>query len=206
MSLSNEGHNSNKCHEIAYIWQKDKERRTWYLHCLVDDSGFLQQVLRYLRSDHRSSAGELHLQVLAKAAGVVIDDGAGVPKSLHQAVDQQDLLLERPIVGLNKASFQVSDWESNIVEVIILLSRNDAWIPVMCLSIPVFPIKSDTAFFYIKEWNKKCQTWIEFSIKLQMMTGISCSVTQTDYRMFILDTELAGGAGQDTQLLHNSKL
>ncbi len=64
----------------------------------MDDPGFLQQVLRYLRSDHRSSTGKLHFQVLAKAAGVVIDDGAGVAKSLHQVVDQQDLLLERPII------------------------------------------------------------------------------------------------------------
>lgn len=86
-----------------------------YLHCLVDDPGFLQQVLRYLRSDHRSPAGELHLQVFPEAAGVVIDDGAGVSKSLHQAVDQQDLLLERPIVGLNKILFQLSDWKINTV-------------------------------------------------------------------------------------------
>lgn len=72
------------------------------VHGLVDDSGLLQQVLGYLRSDHRPSAGELHLQVLPEAAGVVVDDGAGVSEGLHQAVDQQDLLLERPIVGLNK--------------------------------------------------------------------------------------------------------
>lgn len=92
----------------------------------MDDSGFLQQVLRYLRSDHCSSTGELHLQVFAKAAGVVIDDGAGVPKSLHEAVDQQDLLLERPIIGLNKTSFQLCHWEINIVEVISLLLTDDA--------------------------------------------------------------------------------
>lgn len=68
----------------------------------MDDSRFLQQVLGYLRSDHCSSTSKFHLQVFAKAARVVIDDGAGVPESLHQAVDQQDLLLERPIIGLNK--------------------------------------------------------------------------------------------------------
>lgn len=79
-----------------------QRRRKGYLHCLVDDSRFLQQVLGYLGSDHRSSASELHLQVFTKAAGVVIDDGASVPESLHQAVDQQDLLLERPIIGLRK--------------------------------------------------------------------------------------------------------
>lgn len=68
----------------------------------MDDSGFLQQVLRYLGSDHRPSTAELHLQVFAKAAGVVIDDSASVPESLHQAVDQQDLLLERPIISLRR--------------------------------------------------------------------------------------------------------
>lgn len=82
-------------------------RRKWCLHRLVDDPGFLQQVLWDLRSNHRSAVSKLHLQVFPKAAGVVIDDGAGVPKGLHQTVDQQDFLLERPIVGLNKTAFQV---------------------------------------------------------------------------------------------------
>lgn len=82
----------------------------------MDDSGLLQQVLGHLRSDHRPPAGELHLQVLAEAAGVVIDDGAGVPESLHQAVDQQDLLLQRPIVGLQskKKSTSVKRWCMNL--------------------------------------------------------------------------------------------
>lgn len=109
---------------VAYIRQKDRKRqRKWYLHCLVDDSGFLQQVLRYLRSDHSSPAGELHLQVLPEAAGVVVDDGAGVSECFHQAVDQQDLLLERPVIGLDKTLFQLSNWETSVVEVIIILSR-----------------------------------------------------------------------------------
>ena len=75
----------------------------------MDDSGFLQQVLGYLRSDHSPPAGELHLQVLPEAAGVVVDDGAGVSERLHQAVDQQDLLLERPVIGLEDTLF----WFSN---------------------------------------------------------------------------------------------
>lgn len=78
-----------------------------YLHRLVDDPGFLQQVLGYLRSGHRPAVGELHLQVFAEAAGVVIDDSAGVSKSLHQTVDQQDFLLECMVVGLYKTLFQV---------------------------------------------------------------------------------------------------
>lgn len=77
-----------------------------YLHGLVDDSGFLQQILAYLCPDHRSPAGELHLQVLSEAAGVVVDGGAGVSERLHQAVDQQDFLLERPVVGLKNKKIQ----------------------------------------------------------------------------------------------------
>lgn len=72
-----------------------------HLHCLVDDPGLLQQVLGDLGAHHRPATRELHLQVFAKAAGVLVDDGAGVAEGLHQAVDQQDLLLERPIVGLS---------------------------------------------------------------------------------------------------------
>lgn len=68
----------------------------------MNDAGLLQQVLRYLSSHHCSSIGELHLQVFAEAAGVSVDDGAGVPKRLHQAVDQQDLLLQRATIGLNR--------------------------------------------------------------------------------------------------------
>lgn len=67
----------------------------------MDDARFLQQVLGYLGADHGSAAGELHFQVLSEAAGVVVDDGASVPESLHQAVDQQDFLLEGPVVGLD---------------------------------------------------------------------------------------------------------
>lgn len=82
--------------------------RKWYLHRLVDNSGFFQQILGYLCSDHCSTTVELHFQVLAEAAGVVIDDSAGISKCLHQAVDQQDLLLECPVIGLNKISFHFS--------------------------------------------------------------------------------------------------
>lgn len=92
----------------------------------MDDSGFLQQVLGDLRSGHCSPVGELHLQVLAEAAGVVVNDGAGVSESLHQAVDQQDLLLERPIIGLNKNIIPVSNREINTAEAIPLMSGNDA--------------------------------------------------------------------------------
>lgn len=92
----------------------------------MDDSGFLQQVLGDLRSGHRSPVRELHLQVLAEAAGVVVNDGAGVSESLHQAVDQQDLLLERPIIGLNKNIIPVSNREINTAEAITLMSGNDA--------------------------------------------------------------------------------
>lgn len=66
----------------------------------MDDTRFLQQVLGYLGADHGSTTGELHLQVLPEAAGVVVDDSASVPEGLHQVVDQQDLLLEGLIVGL----------------------------------------------------------------------------------------------------------
>lgn len=66
----------------------------------MDDARLLQQVLGHLGADHGPAAGELHFQVLPEAAGVVVDDGASVPESLHQAVDQQDLLLEGPVVGL----------------------------------------------------------------------------------------------------------
>ena len=89
--------------KVSYIRQRTQTgRRRWYLHGLVDDPGFLQQVLGDLRPHHRPSNGELHLQVFAEAAGVVVDGGACVSKSLHQAVDQQDLLLERPVIGLKK--------------------------------------------------------------------------------------------------------
>lgn len=71
-----------------------------YLHSLVDDPGFLQEILGYLGAHHRPSSGELHFQVLAEATGVVVDGRAGVSESLHQAVDQQDLLLEGLVVGL----------------------------------------------------------------------------------------------------------
>ena len=75
----------------------------------MDDSGFLQQILRYLGSDHRSPAGELHLQVLAEAAGVVVDGRAGVSKRLDQVVDQQDFLLQRPVVGLKQNAIPRSE-------------------------------------------------------------------------------------------------
>lgn len=71
-----------------------------HLHCLVDDPGLLQQVLGDLGPYHRPATRELHLQVFAKATGVLVDDGAGVAEGLHQAVDQKDFLLESPVVSL----------------------------------------------------------------------------------------------------------
>lgn len=147
---------------LLTLYNNYKEWRKWYLHCLVDDPGFLQQVLGYLRSDHCSSAGELHLQVLAKAAGVIIDDGAGVSKCFHQAVNKKDLLLECLIIGLNKTLCRISNWEINIVEVIMLLSTNGACISAMCLSIHVISIISVTAtvYFIPPLWIKSELKWI----------------------------------------------
>lgn len=67
---------------------------------LFDDPGLLQQVLRDLGADDRPGGCELHLQVLAKAAGVVVYSRAGVSEGLHQRVDLQDFLTQRAIVGL----------------------------------------------------------------------------------------------------------
>lgn len=58
------------------------------LRGLMDDAGFLQEVFWDLRSDNGPPAGKLHLQVFPEAAGVVVDSGACVPKSLHQVIDQ----------------------------------------------------------------------------------------------------------------------
>lgn len=66
----------------------------------MNDTRLLQQVLRDLSPHHRSAAGELHLQVLPKATGVVIDDGAGIAKGFHQIIYQNDLLLQGAIIGL----------------------------------------------------------------------------------------------------------
>lgn len=68
---------------IAYIKKSKK-----HLHCLMDDSRFLQQVLGYLRSHHRPATCELHLQVFAEATRVLIDDSASVSESFHKIVDQ----------------------------------------------------------------------------------------------------------------------
>lgn len=71
-----------------------------HIHRLLNDPGFLQQVLGDLGPDDRSSGRELHLQVFAEAAGVVIDSRAGVPEGLNEGVHLQDLLTQRPIVCL----------------------------------------------------------------------------------------------------------
>lgn len=54
----------------------------------MNDSRFLQQVLGYLRSHHRPTTCELHLQVFAEATRVLIDDGASVSEGFHKVVDQ----------------------------------------------------------------------------------------------------------------------
>lgn len=74
------------------------------LHCLFDDPGLLQQVLGDLGADDRPSGRELHLQVLAKAAGVVVYGRAGVSEGFDQRVDLQDFLTQRAIVGLRTAN------------------------------------------------------------------------------------------------------
>lgn len=58
----------------------------------MNDSGFLQQVFEDLSSHHRSSARELHLQIFPEAAGVIVDDRAGVSERFHEVVHEQDLL------------------------------------------------------------------------------------------------------------------
>lgn len=57
-----------------------------HIHSLFDDPRLLQQVLGYLGPDDRSSECELHLQVFAEAAGVVIDCSAGVSEGLYKRV------------------------------------------------------------------------------------------------------------------------
>lgn len=69
---------------------------------MVDDPGLLQQIIRDLSAHHCPTTGELHLEVLPKATGVIIDHSAGISKCLYQTVDQQNLLLEGPIVGLKR--------------------------------------------------------------------------------------------------------
>lgn len=71
-----------------------------HVRSLFDDPRLLKQVLGYLGPDDRSSGRELHLQVFAEAAGVVIDGCAGVSKGLYERVHLQDLLTQRPIVCL----------------------------------------------------------------------------------------------------------
>lgn len=74
-----------------------------HIRGLFDDPRLLQQVLGYLGPDDRSGGREFHLQVLAKAAGVVVYCRAGVSEGLDQRVDLQDLLAQRAIVGLRAA-------------------------------------------------------------------------------------------------------
>lgn len=69
---------------------------------LFDDPGLLKQVLRDLGAHDSAGGGELHLQVLAEAAGVVIDGGAGIPKGLQQRVHLKDLLPQCAVVGLSQ--------------------------------------------------------------------------------------------------------
>lgn len=69
-------------------------------HSLVNNAGFLQQVLGDLSSHHRSSTRELHLQIFPKAAGVIVDGRAGVSKRFDEVVHEQDFLLESPVVCL----------------------------------------------------------------------------------------------------------
>lgn len=128
-----------------------------YLHCLVDDSGFLQQILRYLCSNYRSATGELHLQVFAEAAGVVVDGGAGITECLHQTVDQQDFLLERSIIGLKKekrkhdaTSVQQKSWHSYFWTHLLLAGTK----------------------------LKQTEIRIFLSVKLQIMSGTSWSVNR----------------------------
>lgn len=76
--------------------------RSAHSHGLVDDAGLLQEVFRYLSAHHCAPTRELHFEILPEAAGVVVDDGAGVTEGLHQVVHQQDLLLEGSVVCLQK--------------------------------------------------------------------------------------------------------
>lgn len=82
----------------------DQSRPEQHIRGLFDDPGLLQQVLGYLGPDHGSSGRELHLQVFAEAAGVVVDGCAGVSEGLHKGVDLQDLLTQRPVVCLGAAT------------------------------------------------------------------------------------------------------
>lgn len=75
-----------------------------HIHSLLDDPRLLQQVFGYLCPDDRSSGCELHLQVFAEAAGVVIDSCAGVSEGLYERVHLQYLLTQRPIVCLRAST------------------------------------------------------------------------------------------------------
>lgn len=75
-----------------------------HIRGLFDDPRLLQQVLGYLGPDDGSGGRELHLQVFAEAAGVVIDGCAGITEGLDERVDLQDLLTQRPVVGLRESS------------------------------------------------------------------------------------------------------
>lgn len=91
---------SRKCDQGNSSRFKPEQR----IRGLFDDPRLLQQVLGYLGPDDGSGGCEFHLQVLAKAAGVVVYCCAGISKGLDQRVDLQDLLAQRAIVGLRAAN------------------------------------------------------------------------------------------------------
>lgn len=75
------------------MWQiiKDALRKIllnlfFHSRCLFDDPGLLQQVLWNLGAHDSTSGGELHLQVLAEAAGVVIAVGLGIAERLQDTI------------------------------------------------------------------------------------------------------------------------
>ena len=80
--------------------KSNKIKDARYTHGLFDDPRLLQQIFGYLGPDHGSRRRELHLQVLPKATGVVIDRCAGISKGLHKGVHLQYLFTQRPIVCL----------------------------------------------------------------------------------------------------------
>lgn len=92
--------NSQKCDQGNSSRFKPEQ----HIRGLFDDPRLLQQVLGYLGPDDRSGGCEFHLQVLAKAAGVVVYCCAGVSEGLDKRVDLQDLLTQCAIVGLRAAN------------------------------------------------------------------------------------------------------
>lgn len=91
------------------VFKKKRQRELWPeperpVRSLFDDPRLLQQVLGYLGADHGSGGRELHLQVFAEAAGVIVDGGAGIAEGLHERVQLQDLLSQGSIVSLTEAT------------------------------------------------------------------------------------------------------